>query len=124
MPVDSRIWFRAWCAWLKCEPLPLLADLDLDRLPVSDCQRALTWYERLPGSGPAFFPNATEAVWELADHRYFYIAALPGRAGFLQLARQRCAHQHLCLAYRVGVGSGARIAPIGCSVQVDEGTKP
>ena len=73
MPVDSRIWFRAWCAWLKCEPLPLLADLDLDRLPVSDCQRALTWYERLLGSGPAFLPHATEAGWELAGHRYLYI---------------------------------------------------
>jgi len=31
-------------------------------LPVSDYQRALMWYERLLGSGPAFFPNATEAV--------------------------------------------------------------
>ena len=29
----------------------------------------------------AFFPNATEAVWELAEHRYLYIAELPGRAG-------------------------------------------
>ncbi len=37
-------------------------------LAVSDYQRALTWYERLLGSGPAFFPNATEAVWELAKH--------------------------------------------------------
>ncbi len=38
-------------------------------LPVSDYQRALTWYERLLGSEPAFLPNATEAVWELAEHR-------------------------------------------------------
>lgn len=37
-------------------------------LPVSDYQRALMWYERLLGSEPAFFPNATEAVWELAEH--------------------------------------------------------
>jgi hypothetical protein len=44
---------------------------------VSDYQRALTWYERLLGSGPAFFPNATEAVWELAEHRYLYIKELP-----------------------------------------------
>lgn len=50
-------------------------------LPVSDYQRALTWYERLLGSGPAFFPNATEAVWELAGHRYLYIKELPERAG-------------------------------------------
>ena len=50
-------------------------------LPVSDYQRALRWYERLLGSGPAFFPNATEAVWELAEHRYLYIEELPERAG-------------------------------------------
>jgi catechol 2,3-dioxygenase-like lactoylglutathione lyase family enzyme len=51
-------------------------------LPVSDYQRALTWYERLLGSRPAFFPNATEAVWELAEHRYLYVEELPGRAGY------------------------------------------
>lgn len=50
-------------------------------LPVSDYQRALTWYERLLGTEPAFFPNATEAVWELAQHRYLYIEELPERAG-------------------------------------------
>lgn len=26
-------------------------------------------------------PNETEAVWELAEHRYLYIEALPERAG-------------------------------------------
>lgn len=50
-------------------------------LPVSDYQRALTWYERLLGSQPAFLPNPTEAVWELAEHRYLYIEELPERAG-------------------------------------------
>ena len=50
-------------------------------LPVSDYQRALSWYERLLGSEPAFLPNATEAVWELAEHRYLYIEELPARAG-------------------------------------------
>ncbi len=50
-------------------------------LAVSDYPRALTWYERLLGSEPAFFPNATEAVWELAEHRYLYIEELPERAG-------------------------------------------
>jgi len=48
---------------------------------VSDYRRALAWYERLLGSEPAFFPNATEAVWELAEHRYLYIEELPERAG-------------------------------------------
>lgn len=50
-------------------------------LPVSDYQRALAWYERLLGSEPAFLPDDTEAVWELAEHRYFYIDVLPERAG-------------------------------------------
>ena len=50
-------------------------------LPVSDYQRALIWYEQLLGSEPAFLPNATEAVWELAEHRYLYIEELPDRAG-------------------------------------------
>ena len=50
-------------------------------LPVSDYRRALDWYERLLGCEPAFFPNATEAVWELAEHRYVYIVELPDRAG-------------------------------------------
>jgi catechol 2,3-dioxygenase-like lactoylglutathione lyase family enzyme len=50
-------------------------------LPVSDYQRALIWYGRLLGSEPAFVPNATEAVWELAEHRYLYIEELPERAG-------------------------------------------
>lgn len=50
-------------------------------LPVSDFRRALAWYERLLGAEPAFLPNATEAVWELAEHRYLYIEELPGRAG-------------------------------------------
>ena len=51
-------------------------------LPVSDYQRALAWYERLLGSAPAFLPHATEAVWELAEHRYLYIDELPDRAGY------------------------------------------
>jgi len=50
-------------------------------VPVSDYERALTWYERLLGSAPAFFPNATEAVWRIAEHRYLYIQKLPQRAG-------------------------------------------
>lgn len=50
-------------------------------IPVSDYQHALTWYERLLGSAPTFVPNDTEAVWELAEHRYLYIEELPERAG-------------------------------------------
>ena len=49
-------------------------------LAVSDYQRALSWYERLLAAEPAFFPNATEAVWKPAEHRYLYIDVLPERA--------------------------------------------
>lgn len=50
-------------------------------IPVSDYQRARTWYEQLLGSPPAFLPNEREAVWELAEHRYLYIEVRPERAG-------------------------------------------
>jgi catechol 2,3-dioxygenase-like lactoylglutathione lyase family enzyme len=50
-------------------------------VPVTDYQRSLAWYERLLGCGPTFLPNATEAVWELAEHRYLYIEVLPQHAG-------------------------------------------
>ncbi|RSS61790.1 VOC family protein [Streptomyces sp. WAC06614] len=50
-------------------------------IPVSDYASALAWYERLLGDAPAFFPNDTEAVWELGEHRYVYIAVRPDRAG-------------------------------------------
>ena len=50
-------------------------------IPVTDFGAALVWYERLLGAPPAFMPHDTEAVWELADHRYLYIELLPARAG-------------------------------------------
>jgi hypothetical protein len=50
-------------------------------IPVSDYVAALTWYERLLGSPPTFFPNDTEAVWELAEHRYIYVVLRPEQAG-------------------------------------------
>jgi catechol 2,3-dioxygenase-like lactoylglutathione lyase family enzyme len=40
---------------------------------VRDYDAAKSWYERLLGREPAFFPHATEAVWELAEHRYLFI---------------------------------------------------
>ena len=48
---------------------------------MTDLERALGYYRQLLGSEPAFRPNAAEAVWELAEHRYLYIEHLPGRAG-------------------------------------------
>jgi hypothetical protein len=52
-------------------------------IPVADYTVALEWYQRLLGSPPAFFPNDTEAVWELAEHRYLYIVQVeqPHHAG-------------------------------------------
>lgn len=49
--------------------------------PVSDYNEALSWYERLLGSPPSFFPNEIEAVWEIAEHRYLYIVLRPADAG-------------------------------------------
>jgi catechol 2,3-dioxygenase-like lactoylglutathione lyase family enzyme len=40
---------------------------------VSDYEAAKDWYERLLGSEPAFVPHATEAVWELAPHRFLFV---------------------------------------------------
>jgi hypothetical protein len=50
-------------------------------IPVTNYAAALPWYERLLGSPPAFFPLDTEAVWELAEHRYIYIVQQPEHAG-------------------------------------------
>ena len=47
---------------------------------VRDLTAARAWYERLLGE-PSFFPNATEAVWILADDRSVYIEEDPRRAG-------------------------------------------
>jgi hypothetical protein len=49
-------------------------------IPVADYAAALKWYERLRGSPPTFFPHDTEAVWELAEHRYGYIVERPENA--------------------------------------------
>jgi hypothetical protein len=48
--------------------------------PVTDYAASLKWYERLLGA-PSFFPTDTEAVWELAEHRYLYIVQMPEHAG-------------------------------------------
>jgi catechol 2,3-dioxygenase-like lactoylglutathione lyase family enzyme len=53
-------------------------------ISVSDYQRALTWYERLFGSPPSFVAHATEAVWELAEHRFVFIEEQAKDAGHAQ----------------------------------------
>ena len=50
-------------------------------IPVTDYAVALPWYEQFFGGRPSFLPNDTEAVWEVAEHRYVYIVQEPGRAG-------------------------------------------
>lgn len=50
-------------------------------LPIADYAAALKWYEQLLGSPPSFVPDDTEAVWEMAEHRYIYIEVLPEHAG-------------------------------------------
>ena len=50
-------------------------------IPVADYAAALRWYERLLGSPPTFQPHDTEAVWEVAEHRYVYIVQQPEHAG-------------------------------------------
>lgn len=50
-------------------------------VPVRDYTTAVAWYERLLGAAPSFLPNDTEAVWELAEHRYVYVDVRPEQAG-------------------------------------------
>lgn len=50
-------------------------------IPVTDFAVALTWYEKLFGGPPSFFPHDTEAVWQLAEHRLVFIVARPEHAG-------------------------------------------
>ncbi|WP_109506998.1 VOC family protein [Nocardioides speluncae] len=50
-------------------------------LPVTDLDAATRWYEQLLGTPPSFLPNDTEAVWELAEHRYLVIEKLAEHAG-------------------------------------------
>jgi predicted enzyme related to lactoylglutathione lyase len=50
-------------------------------IPVGNYDRAVDWYERLLGSAPSFLPNDTEAVWEVAEHRYVFIEVRPAHAG-------------------------------------------
>lgn len=48
---------------------------------VSDYETAKSWYERLLGSEPSFLAHATEAVWELAEHRWLFIVEEAEGAG-------------------------------------------
>src|SRR5262249_42801501 len=53
-------------------PVAMARDL-FAGIHVSDYETARSWYERLLGREPTFIAHATEAVWELAEHRYLFI---------------------------------------------------
>ncbi|MBV9358713.1 MAG: VOC family protein [Chloroflexi bacterium] len=50
-------------------------------IPVSSLATGLAWYGQLFGTPPSFVPNNTEAVWELAEHRYVFVEQRPEHAG-------------------------------------------
>ena len=50
-------------------------------IPVSNYEAAKSWYERLLGAEPSFEAHATEAVWQLAEHRSLFVVEDADRAG-------------------------------------------
>lgn len=41
----------------------------------------MAWSQRVLGAPPPFLPHDTEVVWEVAAHRYLFIAVRPEHAG-------------------------------------------
>jgi hypothetical protein len=52
------------------------------RIRVSDYEKAKPWYELLLGAEPSILAHATEAVWELAEHRSLFIVEDAEGAGW------------------------------------------
>ena len=48
---------------------------------VHDYATAYPWWERLLGGPPTFNATPTEAVWEIAPHRWLVVEERPERAG-------------------------------------------
>jgi hypothetical protein len=48
---------------------------------VHDYAVAYPWWERLLGGPPTFKAHETEAVWEIAPHRWLVVEERPDRAG-------------------------------------------
>lgn len=67
------------------EPAAAFSDgLTIDlfaEFPVKNYEESLAWFNKLLGCSPAFYPTDTEAVWKLAEHRYFFIKVLPEHSG-------------------------------------------
>ncbi|PZF82709.1 VOC family protein [Jiangella anatolica] len=53
---------------------------------VRDYAAVQSWYVRLLGSEPAFLATETEAVWQLAEHRWLYIKENGEHGGHAVLA--------------------------------------
>ena len=54
------------------------ADVDLFAgIGVRDYARGVEWVSRLLGRPPAFDAHETECVFEVAEHRYLYVALEP-----------------------------------------------
>jgi hypothetical protein len=60
---------------LKTSNLDLFAGI-----AVADFAKTMPWYEQLFACAPALCPYETEAVWEVAPHRYVYIVQQPENA--------------------------------------------
>jgi predicted enzyme related to lactoylglutathione lyase len=50
-------------------------------LAVDDLDNAMAWYERLLGRPADLLPNASEAVWQLAETASLCVVVDPDRAG-------------------------------------------
>jgi predicted enzyme related to lactoylglutathione lyase len=61
-----------------------VADVTVDLfagIPVTDLHRAQAWYHRLFGTEPSFFPNDSEAVWQVSEHGWVVLEVRPGHVG-------------------------------------------
>jgi hypothetical protein len=88
-------------------------------IPITDYTAALEWYGRLFGSPPSFLPTETEAVWELAEHRFVFVEQRPEHAGHarhlvfvddLDARVAQIAERGLAPAERVTLANGVRKA--------------
>jgi hypothetical protein len=88
-------------------------------IPVSSFATAQPWYEQLFGNEPSFLPHETEAVWELAPHRFVFIVEDGARAGSaiptvmvddLETLVTKIAARGIEPAEREAYGTGARKA--------------
>ena len=82
-------------------------------IPVTDYAAALPWYEQFFGGQPSFLPNDTEAVWEVAEHRYIYIVQEPERAGnALVLSFVDDLDERVAKIARRGIEPAKRMTPV------------